>query len=71
MPMSDDDTPQAVLIVRGFRIGASEGDQSNVVVRLSSSRTGPHYDFLFDALMLDRLAGALREAAEKIKRRPR
>jgi hypothetical protein len=69
MPVSDDDIPQAVLIVRAFRIGASEEDLSNVVVRLSSSRVGPHYDFLFDAPMLDRLAGALREAAEKIRRR--
>jgi hypothetical protein len=41
MSMSDDDTPQTVLIVRSFRIGASEEDLSNVVVRLSSSLVGP------------------------------
>jgi hypothetical protein len=71
MSKSDDDAPQAALIVRGFRIGGSEDDLSNVVVRLSSSRAGPHYDFLFDAPMLDRLAGALRDAAENIRKRAR
>jgi hypothetical protein len=64
-----DDTPQPALIVRGYRIGASEEDLSRVVVRLSSTRDGPHYDFLFDAPMLDQLAGALTAAAQKIRAR--
>lgn len=64
-----DDTPQPALIVRGFRIGASNEDLSNVVVRLSSTPEGPHYDFLFDAPMLDQLTRALSDAAKKIRNR--
>lgn len=64
-----DDTEQPALIVRGFQIGASEVDLANVVLRLSSTREGPHYHFLFDAPTLDQLAKALSEAAVKIRKR--
>ena len=64
-----DDPEQPALIVRGFQIGASEEDLMHVVVRLSSTREGPHYHFLFDAPTLDQLSKALSEAAEKIRKR--
>jgi hypothetical protein len=64
-----DATEQHALIVGGFQIAASEEDLMHVVVRLSSTREGPHYHFLFDAPTLDQLARALTDAAAKIRKR--
>lgn len=60
---------QMVMIVGGYQVGASPDDPSHVVLRLSASREGPHYQFLFDAPMLDQLASALTDAAAKIRKR--
>jgi hypothetical protein len=64
-----DDAQQFPLIVGGYQIGAAVEDPAHVVVRLSATRDGPHYHFLFDAPMLDQLAGALTDAATKIRKR--
>lgn len=64
-----DDIQQAAFIVRGYPIGAPDGDPVHAVVNLSATRDGLHFHFLFDAPMLDQLAGALSDAATKIRMR--
>lgn len=64
-----DDTPQPILIVGGYQFGMSPDDPAHMVLRLSAKREGPHYSFLFDAPMQDRLAVACSDAAKKIRSR--
>ncbi len=67
MQVSDND--EKVMIVEGFQIAASPDDPFHVVLRLSATREGPHFNFPLDAPSLDQLRSALGDAAGKIRKR--
>jgi hypothetical protein len=58
------------LIVRHIRVGRDTGNPTIATVRLSADQaSGPHLDFVADAMTLDRIAAALTEAAKDVRKR--